>query len=455
MPILTNFNSAAHHFFRCVVPQMGERSDAIKHQLIAAGSLHEMSLRNTASTTHAERMVVKHYGQALHELATAESPPTHVMLMSCLLFMAMESIKHENEAAVLHLQNGLRVLREWKLARVSIAGSMPSADDELIEVWIQPIFAQLEAAASMTGKASPSNDITPPEQLAWNTPCLPDRCSNLVQAREKFFEIGMWLYFSALRDPMCQTAGNPNLQHILEVWTTWYQKFLALWRQIPRNDERQQLQARLLDVHYRNHLVTLQAYALPAESAWDDYIEEHRWHVEVCAGILAARASSPPALDSKLDFDLDPGVLPPMWQTAACCRDSRTRHRALDLIRLHHKICGHNDDCSAALIAEVIIDIEEAHLDNPMTSSASDIAEHKRIRTLECDLSEPGRLVLTFTRSPFLVHETVSVPFFTTGTPAVLPFKLFPLSESMRLAGYQGLMRPKAQGCRCKSYGAR
>ena len=184
-------------------------------------------------------------------------------------------------------------------------------------------------------------------------------------------------------------------------------------------------------------------------------MKEHKKHVDVCASILESGEAYLVSKDHlSTDFEFDPGILPPCWQIAVNCRDSQTRHRALDLLRLHHKKCGHEDDCSAAVIAETIITLEEAGLVDPASTTCDDIPEHKRVRPLECDISDIGKLILTYARSPYTVPETTVVPFFTLSNPPVLPFKLWPLAESVRLAGYQGLLRPRAHGCRCKSYAA-
>ena len=450
MPMLMNFNSAADHFWRFIVPQMSQQQDAIKHQMIATGSMHESFLGFGTGSVNPQQIANKHYGKALHELGTRSSPPAHVMLMSCLLSIAMETVSNGSDTSIMHLQSGLQVLREWKLM-----SQARTATDELIEAWIEPIFAQLEATASMAGMTEIPNFIAPSEQLAWRTPKLPTSFPDLLRAREKFFELGQWLYFQLLEDPLFYTAGNIHLEGTMELWTEWYQKFLSHWKTIPLHNSRQQLQARLLDVHYRSHLVTLQSQSLPLETVWDDYVEEHKRQVDECA--LLMESDEPYSVSKNpltADFEFDPGILPPMWQAAVNCRDSKTRRRALDLLRLHHSKCGHEDDCSAVVSAETIINLEEADLADPASSTCNDIPEHKRVRPLVCDISELGKQVLTYTRSPYSVPETIVVPFFSLSNPPVMPFKLWPLAESVRLAGYQGLMRPRAHGCRCKSYGA-
>jgi hypothetical protein len=118
--------------------------------------------------------------------------------------------------------------------------------------------------------------------------------------------------------------------------------------------------------------------------------------------------------------------------------------------------------------AELIIRLEEQPQQHPFPSSSNpahqppdpplpsvSIPEHRRVRPLEVSFQSPGKLKLTYTRAPYVFHETVTVPISLHTTPPVMPFRVWPLAEAVRLTGYQGLVRRKTEECRCKSYGVR
>jgi hypothetical protein len=146
-----------------------------------------------------------------------------------------------------------------------------------------------------------------------------------------------------------------------------------------------------------------------------------------------------------------PGVLPPLWLIGASCRDPITRRRAIELLRIHHRRCGHTDECSAVALAETIMRLEEE--DIPLARRCSDIPEKQRVRALESDLTRPGKLVLTFARPPYTVQSLVHVPYVSTTPLPVRTYRLWPIVGTMTCVGYHGLIRPKASSCICKAYG--
>ena len=99
-----------------------------------------------------------------------------------------------------------------------------------------------------------------------------------------------------------------------------------------------------------------------------------------------------------MDFGITPGVSPPMWLIGMSCRDPITSRRAIELLRIHHRRCGHTDDCSAVVLAEPVMRLEEEGI--PLTQKCEDLPERKRVRAVEADLTRPGSLLLGFVRHP-------------------------------------------------------
>ena len=106
----------------------------------------------------------------------------------------------------MHLQHGLQVLREWKIAQAK--GLRKDSDVfELLQLKIEPIFAQLEATAAMTGDAG-TTELH--KDLHWKRPKMPDNFRDIAQSREKFFEMGYWLYTLNKRNPLFG-RGSPEM----------------------------------------------------------------------------------------------------------------------------------------------------------------------------------------------------------------------------------------------------
>lgn len=449
-PLLGRYNSAAEVLFSQLIPRLSESEIAIKHQLVAIAAMQEQHNDTKAPKNEAGMVATKHYGTALNMLADQSNiPAIQIMLVSCLLSIAMESVRYDTKSSFLHLQSGLRMVREWKDERKTNGMGNPEMDD-MIRNHIEPVFAQLEATAAMTGDAGsvPSQQV---ENLQWRRPQVPGDFLDFSSAREKFFEIGYWLYTLNKRHPLFRN-DSPEFKDLDELWDQWDAAFKAFTEKIPSDAELEQLQALQLGVHYRTHRITTICQSMPeTETVWDRYIEVFRESVKICADLNQYdEVYDATANRFSTSFCRDPGILPPCWQTAVNCRDPMIRRRALKLLHHHHRRCGGTDSCSTATIAQIVMDLEEAGL---IVTSCDDIPESHRVRPLEGDLTQPGKIRLTYTRSPYVVPEIVEVPIHIESAPPVLPFKLYPMGESVRLAGYQGLVRPRTYSCRCKSYG--
>ena len=445
-PLLGRYNSAAEIVFSRMIPRLGESELSIKHQLVAIAAVQEQFNNTNAARYDTGNIATKHYSSALRILADqTRAPSLQIMLVSCLLSVALESIRYDTQRSFVHLQAGLRMIREWKNGPKT--GAITSHElDEMLQDYIEPIFAQLEATAAMTGDAESIRDNSN-RDLQWRRPQVPDIFKDFSAAREKFWEIGHRLYI--LNEPF---KDSPQFRDLEDLWDQWEVAFRAFSDNIDQEAELEQLEALQLGVHYRTHRLTFICQSTPTtEMAWDEYTDVFRDSVRICQELLGNEAVyDTTAIRFSTSFCKDPGILPPCWQIAVNCRDSSIRRRAIESIKEHHRLCGDTDDCSAAAIAERVMELEEADLN---VSSCEDVPESHRVRPLEADLTTPGRLRLTYTRSPYLVPEVIDVPIYLESAPHVLPFKLFPLGESVRLAGYQGLVRPRTYSCRCKSYG--
>ena len=450
IPLLGRYNSAADLLFAKIIPRFSESETPIKHQLVAIAATQEQFNDTKAPKPEAGVVATKHYGAALKILADRSNVPgMQVMLISCLLSIALENFRSDTRSSVLHLQSGLQMLREWKDEHRTEPRTL-SEVDEIIYGYIEPIFAQLEATAAMTGDDG-SVYGQGGEGLHFRRPRIPNAFRDFSSAREKFFEIGYWLHTLNNQYPLFRT-DSPAFKDLEELWDQWARAFNIFSKAVPAEAELKRLEALQLSIHYRTHRLTYECQSMPeTESAWDAHTEVLRECIQMCADLNRrddVYDSNANMLSTS--FCRDPGILPPCWQTAVNCRDPIIRRRALKLMHEHHRRCGDADDCSAAAIAQIVINLEEEGL---IVTSCEDVPESHRVRPLEGDLTHPGMLRLTYTRSPYVVPEIVEVPIYLESTPPVLPFKLFPMGESVRLAGYQGLVRPRTYSCRCKSYG--
>lgn len=450
VPLLGRFNTAAELLFSYVVPQLSQSELAIKHQLVALASLQEQSEMTSEISEQLSVVSTSHYQKALRLLADkAHVPDVQVILISCLLSIALENFRSNSDTSFLHLKSGLRVLREWKANYDPHSFSAPEIYEN-IERYIEPVFAQLETTAEVTGDAG-SNDSNHGKELSWARPEMPTAFRDFASAREKFYEIGYWMHILNKQHPLFR-VGSPPFIDIQQLFTRWLCAFETYCATVPSQSDFDQIELRTMKACYDLHYITFTCQGYPeTEMFWDNYTDKFDELIKTAEAIFDREdVYDSSKYKTRTAFCRDPGILPLCWSVSANCRDPAIRHRALNLMKAHHTRCGDTDDCSAAAISQAIISIEEAGL---TVRSCADVPEERRARPLICDLTRKGKMTLTYSRFPYMEPETVTVALRQDLPPPVLPFKLFPLGQSQRLAGYQGLFRPRFLSCRCRSYG--
>ena len=187
------------------------------------------------------------------------------------------------------------------------------------------------------------------------------------------------------------------------------------------------------------------------ENIWDQYLDQFQTVLRTCYDICHHPEIYQTSQDpNDMDFGITPAVLPPLWLIGTSCRDPITRRRAIELLRIHHRRCGHTDECSAVVLTESLRRFEEEG--TPLARCCNDIPESQRVRALVSDLTQPGKPVLTFARLTYTVQITVDLPYTSTGPPPQRTYRLWPIVGTMTSVGYGGLIRPKASSCICKAY---
>ena len=440
------FNSAADYFFAYVVPQVASNEPAIKQQMIAAASAHELMSCQTDRSGVLDVRIAEHYGSAL-SIVSHSSPNLSITLISCLLFVAIESLKGVPDNIYHHLQSGLRILKEWK-ATYGLDGKY-SSTDSLIRTYVEPIFAQLESTAAR----SKHSKIAVSGSLAFAAPVIPKVFTTLFEARETLSQICHWLFLQTHELPDATRAPrHPEVEELYRQWTETLEK---LKLKNPGQWSRRELfRFQFLDFYHRHLLLAIECQSMTTETYWDQYMGHLAEDIALCQRVV----QDPMIYDSailhplQIDFEKSPGVVAACSLNAAACRDPQLRRQAVEVIRRHHHQCGHNDDCAIAVMMDVVIGLEEQGLPNVLT--CRDVPEKNRIRALVADFTVRGQFNLTYARSPYTLEQNISTAFASETATFARPFQLWPIGATMRLTGYQGLIRTRSRACVCRSFGA-
>jgi hypothetical protein len=437
-PSLVVFNSAAEAFWTVVLPQMSDLDGALKSQLIATASAHELSMAREHEPRVAE-LLISAYTKALKLVAYNKNPQFETVLTSCLLSIAMESVQGHFAAAYKHLRCGFKILREWQ----AISPTVRRDPDHIIERYLSPIYEQLAATFGLQFRKAEAKSCL--EDVQWSVTNPPGAFKSLREARERLAEIGAHMNILSQKHDDHGDYETGVFLECRQAWLQWTNAFHALRQEL--TDPCEVGQWRIMELFSGTHKIAFHSYCSPDEMRWDYFTNFIRRKVDLCEEV----GNETRFFESADGILMDPGPVPPLWQMAIGCRDPTIRRRAIRLIHEHHRKCGHEDSCFIALHAQAIMDIEEEGLSNIQTSS--DIPESRRIRPVAAEFNIPGVMRMTYTRSPYVLRETRDVSLPDAHIPTGIVFRMWPNSQIMRLSGYQLLIRPEARGCRCKSFG--
>ena len=111
------------NFWDQLVSQVSHHDSAVRHAVIALGSLYEkFDTQREVDRPHAQATVcrkdsIEQYNQALghlqQKLEDNEDGKAQSTLICCILFIAFETFLGNYDSAGLHLESGLEILHDW------------------------------------------------------------------------------------------------------------------------------------------------------------------------------------------------------------------------------------------------------------------------------------------------------------------------------------------------------
>jgi len=136
-------------FWGQLIVQASMAEPSLRHALIALGSLHEeFTNKRLTYSTQDHSFAMWQHTQAIRQLRKLLAEGRHApvtALMSCLLFVCFDSIRGAFSSAIVHLQSGMRIIRDIKIK----ATTCSREDEYLVENTIAPIFIRLSSQAIM------------------------------------------------------------------------------------------------------------------------------------------------------------------------------------------------------------------------------------------------------------------------------------------------------------------
>ena len=404
------------HFWNKLILQTAQADSAIRHCLVAIASLHESltvsydaGYENPLSGgpgAKQRQFSLQQYNRAISQLTLnrGEKPiALDLVLLACVLFICYENFESHYSNAVIHMENGLRILESLKQAVSDRVYHDVGTLESLTSIFLrlQHQYARFLDAHSPTITTPAIQFPTPMECLS--EPQLPASFADIYEARRCLDTVISWEMTTTL--PLFGPGDPFYRRRILETIESalakWHSRFDQL---VERLRHRQDLDFQWAAITIKSHatVATILPYTMPAtsESIYNDFTSKFAFLVAEAKRLNAMGYRDRISSTRKVTFGFDLGITPVLFLVASRCRDPYLRRTAIEQLRACRRREGAWDSATAARIAERIMAIEEAGI-SPLRT-CHDVPESHRIRLLSTDAHpHNGRIRSYFVRAPY------------------------------------------------------
>ncbi|KAL7906648.1 hypothetical protein GGI35DRAFT_112102 [Trichoderma velutinum] len=329
---LTGFDYQSK-FWNEIVPQFSESSPAVLHAVLALSALYEYLDDNSKGTHIWDKLILKQYNRSIRCLRLAPSPqPIQFTLTCCILFITFESAQDDYQNALLHLQSGLDILKDWRTKEIK--SFLEGQDREVISETFRRFDMQ---ATTFLNSRQPHLIATADVKSLDRNFCLPMLFSSLHDAQASLENIEIRLFYiltakpSTLHQSWLQygdlTATKPVLLRGLKVqFLQWRKTFDTYFNNEKKNMKARDLQlALLLELHHQTTSLMLD---LKAELSPRSSVDTQCTIINELSKALIHSFST-----SKLTFLADTGIIGPLYFAAISTTNAHIRHQSISLLK--------------------------------------------------------------------------------------------------------------------------
>ncbi|KAF1976401.1 hypothetical protein BU23DRAFT_47639 [Bimuria novae-zelandiae CBS 107.79] len=354
--------------------QMAQSEASVRHALIAIGYLNRSqtgtlkSARSSLAATCGQETFLTHYNKAIKSVAERILEPSYapeVGLVSCLIFVGIEILRGNYDTAMLHYNNGLRILKtlreNQRRSRSKRLGS------ELIEKSLVPLFHRLLTTGIMYGV--PTELALSIVQRSPDTPQV--SFISVLEAQFAMHELrnhGL-LFLRLMGENYRLTSPTPEIklldqQALLHALDDWWTALEDLERSTTLSQDDTITAHSLKACYYMTYIVAA-SVADPNQCAIDRHLPRFKAIVNHCRKVIdysqRAGTTSPAA-----NFTFEITIIPILNLVASRCRCPATRREAVALLERNLPREGLWDAQQQAVVLRRLIEIEEREVD-PVT----------------------------------------------------------------------------------------
>jgi len=405
-------------FWNKLILQASHDDPTIFHAVVALGSAHENyggespgHLRRGGVTR--QQFALQQSNKAIGYLRVPQSGES--VLLSCILFICLETFQGNHEAALIHLESGLKILASWlhddddghQPVLSSDCVSRPTR--QFLEEELVPLFTRLDIQATTYLTSRSLREVKPCSSTA--EPNMPTRFTSLSDANAHLADLVHWMLYCnngahnmmywMVNNPMAQSNFGPPpsspddpipkipgvvLKKILKI-ETQHSRILQQWldalnlylKDNPNLETGDIRGALMLKILYTSTTIIKAASLYNHDLEYDKYIPEFERVITLAESLIRSQSTAKDKNTPFYSFEMN--ILPPLHYCSTRCRDPQLRRRALALLEDSPRREGMWDSAMLAAIARYVMAEEEAGLGE--VSCAREIPASARICILD------------------------------------------------------------------------
>lgn len=276
---------------------------------------------------------------------------------------------------------------------------------------------------------------------------IPIMFSSIADARDGFELLNRKCvnHYRIIMQAIPATEASEMSQYLLRQYEACFDRWCNAFSRFEesRGDSlttKERIGLKLLSMHKQNTMMYLEyvnvcemeRYSdITPSFSWDKFNPQFAEIVSLAASIVNTHdAGSLLATSARPSFSLDNGIIAPLYEVATLCRDPVIRRRAVQILRSAPRQEGVFNSHLSAIVAEKIIEIEEAaalkaisdYSDFPLEYALSGQELEKNVNNITDSTQIPDGVRLTYAHPKFNVAE--KKVFLTVGQTAKTHMKM-------------------------------
>jgi hypothetical protein len=335
--------------------QLSLTESAIHHAVKAIGAAHR---KDEQTQNGVNPLALKEANVAMRHLSNrikANPQSILISLVASILFTCLEFVQGDFDAALVHVENGIKILNAGRRA-----SDVSSADIAIIDKEIVPIFSRLTFLCITFGQFPPELDPSPKvEKGPFNS---------LEEARTKLF----LLTDQAMRliRTICPLAYSFEIgfEHLVQkakleyAFQDWQHRLENLVQEMVASGQTADESAvALLYIHHRVMTIWLAISISVEETITDLHTSSFKYIVDLATKVLPSLKSTTTHHDEN-DLCFDIQLIAPLFFVVMKCRIPSLRRQALEILRRSPPREGLWNTYIATKMAEKCIEVEERGL---------------------------------------------------------------------------------------------